>query len=271
MSNHEREGSLPPGRDEVLARAWREASDEQPSSQLDTAIIAAARKAVADGGGQPNAAPVRLRPRNWLLQWQPLAAAATVAGLAFVLVQLLPREHDFESSEQRTESVPVPAPVESQPRRSAVPAATDSSPLPGADKALARTEQVVMPERAPVPGPVPEPPAVPASPVMTDGPTAAAGDTAAAGEVGVDRREALPPALAGRNASAAAVVSSAREKDLDVAEPLDGAAWSAKVVALHASGDVTAAADALRAFRAADPGADTYLPDSLRDWARSVK
>ncbi len=182
MSNHDREGSLPPSRDDDLARAWREASDEQPSSQLDAAIIAAARKAVADGGGQPMAAPARVRPWNWLLQWQPLAAAATVAGLAFVLVQMLPREHDVAPSMRRTESTPVPAPVESQPRRSSVPAATDSSPLPSADKALARPEQVVVPDRAPVPGQVPESPGVPASPVMTDSQTAAPADTAAAGE-----------------------------------------------------------------------------------------
>jgi len=271
MSNHDREGSLPPSRDDDLARAWREASDEQPSSQLDVAIVAAARKAVADGGGQPIAAPARVRPWNWLLQWQPLAAAATIAGLAFVLVQLLPREHDFAPSMQRTESTPVPVPVESQPRRSSVPAATDSSPLPSADKALAQPEQVVVPDRAPVPGLVPEPPGVPASPVITDSQTAAPADTAAAGEVGADRREAMPPALAGRNASAAAAAVSTREKALGVAGPLDGAAWSAKVVALHASGDVTAAADVLRAFRTADPGADAYLPDTLRDWARSVK
>jgi hypothetical protein len=269
MSNHDREGSLPPGRDDVLARAWREASDEQPSSQLDTAIIAAARKAVVDGGGQSNAAPARVRPWNWLLQWQPLAAAATVAGLAFVLVQLLPRDHDFESSVQRTESVPVPA--ESQPRSSSVPAVTDASPLPSAAKALTRPEQAVVPDRAPVPGQVPEPPGVPASQAMTDSQTAAPADTAAAGEVGADRREAMPPALAGRNASAPAAAVSTREKDLGVAGPLDVAAWSAKVVALHENGDVTAAADVLRAFRTADPGADAYLPDTLRDWARSVK
>ena len=109
MSNHDREDLRPSNRDEELARAWREASDEQPPSNLDTAIIAAARKAVPDRDEQPKAAPVRVQPRNWLLQWQPLAVAATVAGLAFVLVQMLPREHDVAPSMQRTESAPLPS------------------------------------------------------------------------------------------------------------------------------------------------------------------
>jgi hypothetical protein len=203
--------------------------------------------------------------------WQPLAAAATVAGLAFVLVQLLPREQDFAPSLQQTESAPIPVPIESQPRSSSIPAATEPSPIPSAAKALARPEQVVVPDRAPVSGAVPEPSAAPASPVTSDSQTAATADTTPAGEVGADRREAMSPAMAGRNASAAAVVLSAPEKGLGVAGPLDVAAWSAKIVALHANGDVTAAADVLRAFRTADPGADAHLPDSLRDWARSVR
>jgi len=259
MSNHDREGSPPSNRDADLARAWHEASDEQPPSHLDAAIIAAARKSAPIHGAQPNAVPVRVQSRNWLLQWQPLAAAATVAGLALVLVQMLPREHDLAPSMQRTESAPIPTSVESQPRSSAVPAATDNSPLSSSDKALARPEPVVGPDRVPAPSAVPEPPVAPASPAATAGvsisessPTA---DTAAEGAAGADRREAMAPApqMAGRTATAAA------------------AAWSAKVVALHASGDVTAAAAALRAFRAADPGADAYLPDSLRDWARTVE
>jgi len=80
MSDHDREGPRPSTRDDELARAWREASDEQPPLHLDAAIIAAARKSVPVQGDQPNAAPVRVQSRNWLLQWQPLAAAAGVVG-----------------------------------------------------------------------------------------------------------------------------------------------------------------------------------------------
>ncbi|MGB7739692.1 MAG: hypothetical protein WBM03_11310, partial [Steroidobacteraceae bacterium] len=101
MSNHDREGSHSSNRDAALEHAWREASDEQPSAHLDAAIIAAARQSVPSRGEQSNTAPVRVQSRNWLTRWQPLAAAATVAGLAFVLVQMLPREHDLAPSLQR--------------------------------------------------------------------------------------------------------------------------------------------------------------------------
>ena len=117
MSNHDREGSRPSNRDAALERAWREASAEQPPSHLDAALIAAARKSVPDRGEQPNTpVPVRTPSRNWLTQWQPLAAAAAVTGLAFVLVQMLPREPNLAPSLQRKESAPVPAPTESQPQ-----------------------------------------------------------------------------------------------------------------------------------------------------------
>ncbi|EFK95646.1 hypothetical protein LDC_2342 [sediment metagenome] len=75
--------------------------------------------------------------------------------------------------------------------------------------------------------------------------------------------------MAGR--AAAAPSTSAREQGLGKAAALDTAAWAERIAALHRSGDITAAADALRAFRAADPDADAYLPDSLREWARTVE
>jgi hypothetical protein len=246
MSNHDREGSRPSNRDAALERAWREASDEQPPSDVDAAIIAAARRSVPDHDEQQNRAPARVQSQNWFMRWQPLAAAAAVAGLAFVLVQMLPRE------------------------------ATDNRSLPSADKAVAKPERAIIPDRAPAQSAVPAPPAEPASPTTTaeatDSQNAMSADTAAVGEAGADRREAIAPEMAGRTAtaSAAAPSSAARAKNLGSAAALDAAAWTEKIVALQASGDVAAAADALRAFRAADPAADTYLPESLRDWARTV-
>ncbi len=140
MSNHDRDGSRPSNRDAALERAWREASAEQPPSHLDAALIAAARKSVPDRGEQPNTpVPVRTPSRNWLTQWQPLAAAAAVTGLAFVLVQMLPREPTLAPSLQRKESAPVPAPTESQPqsqpRSSSVREATGVGQAPRADGA----------------------------------------------------------------------------------------------------------------------------------------
>jgi hypothetical protein len=255
MSNHDREGSHPSNRDAALEHAWREASDEQPPSHLDAAIIAAARKAVPNRAEQPNTAPVRVQSRNWLAKWQPLAAAATVAGLAFVLVQMLPREHDLAPSTHET---------------------TDNRQTPSAGGTVGLRERVAVPAQARsksealVPAPLPS--ATTAKATASD--TAATTDTAAApGEASADRRQAVEPGLAGRavTGSVAAPSSPARESNLGNAASLDAAAWTAKIVALHASGDVTAAAQALRAFRAADPDADTYLPDSLHDWSRTVE
>lgn len=74
--------------DPAVDAAWHRASDEEPPTRVDDAILAAARaeaRAVA---------PTRITPRSppWWIRWQPLAAAAGVVGLAFVLVQLIPRE-----------------------------------------------------------------------------------------------------------------------------------------------------------------------------------
>jgi hypothetical protein len=39
---------------------------------------------------------------------------------------------------------------------------------------------------------------------------------------------------------------------------------------LHDAGDLAAAETELRAFRAAHPDADGYLPEPVREWANSV-
>lgn len=277
MSNHDRHGSRPANGDAALERAWRDASDEQPPSHLDAAIIAAARKSVPEDRVQPTTAPARVRSRNWLTRWQPLAAAATVAGLAFVLVQMLPREHALAPSMQYEESAPVPAPAGPQPQSSSARGATDYGQTPGAVADVESREQVAVPEQAPLKSEVlvPPPPAPPAiTAKATAGDAAATADTAAAaGETSTDRRQAVEPELAGRAAPAAAAVSAspAREGDFGNAAPPETAAWVARIVALHGSGDILAAEDALRAFRAAEPDADSYLPDSLRQWARTVE
>jgi hypothetical protein len=47
--------------------------------------------------------------------------------------------------------------------------------------------------------------------------------------------------------------------------------WVTRILALHDAGDIAAAEDTLRAFRAAMPDADRYLPESLREWAALVR
>jgi len=207
-TKHDREQAGPAGGDPSLVRAWREASDEQPPARLDAAILAAARRSVeAQDAGVP-ARPVPQRTRSRWMKWQPLAAAATVAGLAFVLVQTQPRERS------------------------------------DADAARA--------------------PAAEAAPDIAD--TTRQAET--------DPREGVMMDAPGNSASQEAAAPAASRTDsfgLSTAAPPSAADWATRIEALHASGDLAAAAAALREFRAADPDADSYLPESLRDWARTVQ
>ena len=75
---------------EPLHDAWRQASAEMPPARVDAAILAAARAAQ---DGERAATTARRDARRGFRHWQPLLAAAGVAGLAFVLVQTLPRQH----------------------------------------------------------------------------------------------------------------------------------------------------------------------------------
>lgn len=72
----------------------------------------------------------------------------------------------------------------------------------------------------------------------------------------------------GTTAAAAAPPSEGRQRD---EATINATEWATRVEALYASGDLAGAADALRAFRAAEPDADSYLPEPLRNWARTVK
>jgi hypothetical protein len=49
------------------------------------------------------------------------------------------------------------------------------------------------------------------------------------------------------------------------------AQWAALIETLYATGDRTAAAAQLRAFRMEHPDADRYLPEARREWASSVE
>lgn len=117
-----RRGDEPAG-DPAVDAAWRRASDEAPPTRVDDAILAAARAAVR---AEP---PVRLVPQraSWWIRWQPLAAAAGVVGLAFVLVQLMPREETTRSPEGE-----VPAPQAMPPAPPAPSARHDAEPVPAA-------------------------------------------------------------------------------------------------------------------------------------------
>jgi len=258
MSNHERESSRSPDGDAALDRAWQQLSDEQPPPALDAAIIAAAHKSIQGRNGQ--AQVVRARPpyRSWPARWQPLAAAAAVAGLAFVLVQSLPRDRDVAPSMQMEEQVTTPATTHEKPSdfstREAIKAKTASPP------ASAGARESVM------------------APASTIDQKSAADTATAMPATEVDQRQIAAPEMSGRTASEAAAapaqtsaLAAAAAAARDNVAPPDAADRAARVAALYAAGDITGATDALREFRAVDPGADTYLPESLRDWARTVE
>ena len=103
------------------------------SAQLlnDAAIIAAAHKSTRGGNEQAQVNRARPPQRSWLTRWQPLAAAAAVAGLAFVLVQSLPRDHDVATSPRMEERATTPAAQEhpaSPATREAIEAKTAGPP-----------------------------------------------------------------------------------------------------------------------------------------------
>lgn len=89
MSNDHRRDDL--AGDRTVDAAWRRASVEEPSARADAAILEAARGATR---GARQAHPVSRPGRRTWNYWRPMAAAAAVAALAFLLV---PRTEHQES------------------------------------------------------------------------------------------------------------------------------------------------------------------------------
>jgi negative regulator of sigma E activity len=260
MSNHERESSRSPDGDAALDRAWQQLSDEQPPPSLDAAIIAAAHKSIQGRDEQTQVVRASRPYRSWPARWQPLAAAAAVAGLAFVLVQSLPRDRYVAPSLRTEEPATSPAAAQEKPgspaTRESIAAKTASPP------ASAGARESIT------------------APAGRIGQKLEADTVTTMRATEVEQRQLAAAEMSGRTASEAATApapvqttaakpagSAARE---DVAQP-DATDRAARIASLHAAGDIAGAADALREFRAVDPGADTYLPESLRDWARTVE
>jgi hypothetical protein len=251
MTAQDRDRSPASERDTALERAWHEASPEQPPSHLDAAIVAAARAAAATHDGPARPGRISGRPMRWLAHRQPLLAAAAVAGLAAVLVPMLPREQRPAPALQERQSTSAPA-LETRPgvttsREDA--AVTKPAPTP-AEPRSERLEKSV----APVPRRRAAEPDVPAPPVSPPPPAAARSAIESYAREG-DRAGALDSAAA----------------PAEAASPWEPIQWATRIEALHAAGDIEAAAQELREFRAAEPRADAYLPDALRDWAQTVQ
>jgi hypothetical protein len=238
-TKHDREQAGSTGEDPSLVRAWHKASDEQPPERLDAAILAAARRSLQAQDPVAPARPVPQRTRGRWMKWQPLAAAATVAGLAFVLVQTLPRQREIEPPIR----IEVPAPAASPERDLAPPVQSEAAAAPPAPAVTLESRSNSPPS------------------VVTEAPTEL--DPA---QLSRERSDA------GASREAAAPAATRTETfGSSTAAPPSAADRTTRIEALHASGDLAAAAAALREFRAADPDADSYLPESLRDWARTVR
>jgi hypothetical protein len=240
MSNVRQDDERPG--DPAVDQAWRTLATDEPSAQLDATILAAAQ-----------AATVRKRPastppaaRHWWINWQPLAAAAGVAGLAFTIVQMLPRE----------------AAVPTKPSASTEQAIERSLPE--------RSESMPSQNAAPVPAPPPAPPPAPRE-AAAEHPTAAKQASPAAPTAPSLTSEGAARDVAG--ATAEADVSSEqrlRQVAPPAAAPVTPQNWARRIEALYGAGDETAAADALQAFRSTYPDADQYLAEALLPWAASV-
>lgn len=278
MSNHEHRDPPDAGKYEALRRAWHEASDELPPSELDAAIVAAARKSVKDPGSAAKTAGYGQRSRNWFMTWQPLAAVATVAGLAFVLLQVMPRDRDVAPSIRMDEAVPGPVTPElpATERAAAAPGAADASVAEqktSGQLAGSTNNDVPAPSAGAAADHRPEEPSPNSRANVATPQPARTGEAIAAPEaasVEADRQATAVPQSTESGASIAAAAPASEKRQRDEVT-MSSADWAARIVALYESGDVTGATDELRAFRVAEPEADTYLPPSLRDWARTVK
>ena len=181
----------------------------------------------AEVRGHPQSRPAGNR-QPWRIAWQPFAAAAGVVGLSFLLVQMLPRNE-------------VPTPV--------------TAPVPAADANRPMTAPAAS-------GPAP-PPAAASAEKSVSQPGVSQPGPAASDALGGQAPDRAP--LAGAAPPAAA--QAAAERSVAPTSSPAPVAWANRIVALHDAGDLAAAAAELRAFRAAYPDADGYLPVGLRAWA----
>jgi hypothetical protein len=261
-NKHDREQSGSAGKDDAVARAWRQASDEQPPARLDAEILAAARQSIQEAHAGAKTLPNRPRARSRWMQWQPLAAAATVAGLAFVLVQTLPRESEVAAPVRMEAPESVPAP----------PSAQAPTPTPDAELELrsdAPALAVTATPASPGVGPA-ERDRGTESAARSPAADVAAGIADSMGGAETDRRKGLMTEASGEGSSAEASARALARAPGALTAP-SASDWTARIKALHAAGDLAGAATALREFRKVDPDADAQLPESLQEWAWTVE
>lgn len=249
--------------DPAVDAAWRRAAGDEPPTHVDDTILSAARAEVR-AVTRTRTAPHR---PSWWIRWQPLAAAAGVVGLAFVLVQLMPRE----------EAAHVPAPVGRLEAPATDAAQTKAAAEPTAALPTTTESSATTEAQAAAAAHAPARPAAPTATAPRDAEPAPAAEekSAASRESSVDhatQAAAVPGAgLAGAALADTALAGATPPTGARSATaPASPEAWGRRVADLHAQGDLTAAAAELGAFRQAVPDADSYLPPSLQPWAASV-
>jgi hypothetical protein len=284
-------------RDAALKSAWRNASRETSTPDVDSRILAAAR-AAATAEGKRAETPRRRTRWNAVQRWQPLLAAAAVAGLAFVLVPMTlspPAEH-AASPRMRTEQAPAsttPAFQSAAPERPG--ASGEKRPLlrEQAPRAESGEDAVAAPWRTPSAKREPEttrPAAIPPPPMATETmledavvpaerssmEPSTAGASSSVDDLGAAQSRGSTDSAASadrtREATKAAAPAAQAAEERSEPEAADGAsAWVERIESAYRRGDLATAARELRAFRAVEPAADDLLPDDLGDWARTVR
>ena len=242
-----------PGEDDEFDIAidgeWRKASREEPPAHVDAAILAAARTR-----------------RPWFTTWQPLAAAAAVAGLAFLLVQLLPSERDLEQPIRMESQQPAAAPS-GQTRANdgaTMQGTTEATPVePRIRENESRERDQRAAESAVAAPHAPAEAAASRSDAVLE-PRQLSSESQAAGALAAG----APAPVAAAKEAAARAESSLLDSP---AREMPPAQWATMIETLHASGDPAAAAAQLRAFRAQHADADRYLPEAIREWASTVE
>jgi hypothetical protein len=266
----------PQAPDDEVRRAWREVSNEQPPERVDAAILAAARRAADPGSSSVVRMDDHLRTRRWFQRWQPALAAAGVCGLAFVLLQSLPRESGIGTMPTRpsppeqskaTEAAATESrgPVDAQVPRSAEPQAAGNTMMettrPNAPASPGRSMEAAVP-----------PPAASGdlsrmNPAETPAPVAKAASRAEDAEASA---RTIAPAARGRAEADRSALGAMNES------PGSAAADSvevqiARIADLCDRGDRDGAAAELRRLRKQSEHADELLPERLRAWARTVE
>lgn len=260
--------------DAAVDAAWRKASTEEPSTQTDAVILAAAGAGTQSPVGRPSARGAT----PWWTRWQPLAAAAGVAGLAFLVVQRLPTEPGRQDAMQAPIEAPAAPAVTARPEVVSADDAHLSAEATAPQPAEERSRAGGFADRPPPQRGVEiigKPPVAPAANVLA---TPASADEGPARQVAqpfpaevLDQAEDAAANVARKSpalvASEQAAGIAAAKSEVAASEP---GAWVRRITALHDAGELAAAEDELRAFRMAYPDADARLPSSLHAWALTV-